>query len=341
VSRGARSAQTPKVLSKQRAGTVAAGPAKRRNTWWSKHERALAPYLFLTPFALLFVVVLLGPFGFAAWLSLHEWNGFGSFEPKGMTNYRELFGSPEFRAAVGNSLIFAVCILVSLIPASLLLAVALHARRLRGRTLLRSVFVAPTAVSTAAVAVVFILVFDPRYGLVNAGLIRVFGGDGIDWIGEAWPARVSIMLVVFWRSLGLTVLFFLAGLQNISQEQIDAARVDGANGRQVFRHVTLPGLRPMTAFVTVVGIISMLQLFEEPFLLTNGGPAGSTQTIVQLSYEAAFVDGRFGYAASIGVVLVVAILVGAAVLALVSRLRSAVERQRLRPEASHGRVAKT
>lgn len=291
---------------------------------WDRHQRFAAPYLFLTPFAVLFLVVLLAPFAFAVWLSLHEWSGFGAFAARGMGNYRELFGSGEFRTAVWNTLIFAVCILASLVPASLLFAVGLNARKLGGRWLYRSVFIAPTALSTAVVAVVFGLVFDPKYGLINAVVVRLFGGAGIDWIGDPWPARISIMIVVFWRSLGLTILFFLAGLQNISKDQIDAARVDGAKERQVFYHVILPGLRPILTFVLVAGIIGMLQLFEEPFLLTGGGPNGSTQTIVQLIYRSAFVSGRFGYASSIGVLLVLTILVAAALIALFARAKSAL-----------------
>lgn len=288
-------------------------------------QRTVAPYVFLAPFVLLFLGVLVVPFGFAAWLSVHSWDGFGDFEPVGLGNYRELLASEEFHVVVGNTLIFASCILLSLIPASMVLAVALHSRRLRARGIFRSVLIAPTAVSTAAVAIVFILVFDPQFGLVNAGIVSVFGGGGINWIGDAWPARLSIMAVVFWRSLGLTVLFFLAGLQNISQDQIDAAHVDGADGRRVFWHVVLPGLRPITAFVTVIGIISMLQLFEEPFLLTAGGPSDSTRTIVQLSYQAAFVEGRFGYAASVGVLMVIVILLGAAAVAWYRRWQSGRE----------------
>lgn len=321
-----RSGPSFRVQRQSRHVTDPRRSAKRGN-WWERHQRSFTPYLFLSPFAVLFSLVLMGPFVFAVWLSLYEWNGFGAFIPRGLGNYRELFASGEFRTAVWNTLILAVCILGSLIPASLLLAIALNARKLRGRMLYRSIFMAPTALSTAVVAVVFGLVFDPKYGLINAVLIRLFGGTGIDWIGQPWPARVSIMVVVFWRSLGLTMLFFLAGLQNISQDLMGAARLDGANERQVFRHVIVPGLRPITTFLFVVGCISMLQLFEEPFILTGGGPAGSTETVVQLIYRSAFVSGRFGYASSIGVVLVLTVLVAAAVISLATRLRSALERR--------------
>lgn len=298
-------------------------------------QRAAAPYLFLAPFAVLFLAVLVGPFAFAVWLSLHEWNGFGPFEARGLANYRELFANQEFHTAIWNTAIYAVAILGSLIPSSLLLAVALNARRLRARSLLRSLFLAPTAASTVVIAVAFVLVFDPKYGLINAALERTLGGNGVDWLGAPWPARFSVIIVVFWRSLGLTVLFFLAGLQNISTDQIDAARVDGAKGHQVFRHIVLPGLRPITMFLLVIGVISMLQLFEEPFILTGGGPNHATETLVQLSYRAAFVEGRFGYASAIGVVLVAAILIGAAVLSSSRRLASLVDSHQARARSGN------
>jgi ABC-type sugar transport system permease subunit len=288
--------------------------------WWRRHQRRLAPYLFVAPFFVLFCAFFVGPLLFAAWLSLHDWGGFGALEWAGLSNYDRMLHDPQLSRAIGNTVFYVLAVVLVLIPLALLLAVALDHRRLRARHAFRTAFLVPTAVSAVVAAVFFVMVFDANYGLLN-GAIEQLGGGGVDWLGTEWTAKASVVLVLFWRWTGLLMLLFLAGLQDISREQVDAARVDGAKGRQVLWHVTLPGLRPVTVFVVAICLIGTLQIFEEPYILTGGGPSGGTSSVVQVIYNAGFIEGQFGYAAAVAVLLVAVTFLGALVSMSAGRLR--------------------
>jgi multiple sugar transport system permease protein len=288
---------------------------------WRRHQRRLAPYLFVAPFFLLFCTFFVGPLLFAIWLSLHEWGGFGAMHWKGLANFRHMLDDHQLGQAAGNTLFYVVAVVFVMVPLALALAVALERPRVRARHALRIAFIVPASVSAVVASVFFVLVFDTKYGLLNGAIEGLVGGKGVDWFGSPWTAKISVAFVVFWRWLGLVMLLFAAGLQDISADQTDAARVDGARGRQVFRHVTLPGLRPVTVFVVAITVIGTLQIFEEPFILTGGGPSGGSASVVQLIYNAGFVDGQFGYAAAIAVVLVAITFLGALAAMSVGRIR--------------------
>ncbi|HEU4703261.1 MAG TPA: sugar ABC transporter permease [Conexibacter sp.] len=318
----------------------AAAPRRARGGWWRRHQRRLAPYLFVAPFFVLFCAFFVGPLLFAAWLSLHDWSGFGALQWAGTDNYRRMLHDPELGHAIGNTLFYVLAVVVVLVPVALLLAVGLDHPRLRARHAFRTAFLVPTAISAVVAAVFFVMVFDTNYGLLNGVIKGLFGGNGVDWLGEPWTAKLSVAGVVFWRWAGLVALLFLAGLQDISREQVDAARVDGAKGRQVFWHVTLPGLRPVTVFVVAICVIGTIQIFEEPFILTSGGPAGATRSVVQLIYNDGFIQGQFGYAATIAVLLVVATFTGTIVAMAAGRLRGRARAARARAAVASAKAAR-
>jgi ABC-type sugar transport system permease subunit len=282
-----------------------ARPVQRDNP--SQHANTRAPYVFIAPFYVLYVLFMLVPILASVYLSLTTWVGLGTPEFAGFRNYVNLVTDASFHKALANTGIYVLVAVVVIVPISLLLATALNARGLKARDAFRVVYFVPMVVSPIVVALIFSLVFDKQFGLANAGLQAVFGTGGVDWLGDPWIAKISISLVTVWRWSGYLTIFFLAGLQNVPKDLYEAAALDGAGWWRSFTAVTLPALKPVTAFVTVTSFISAAQIFDEPFLLTKGGPGDQTLSVAMFIYRAAFERQQFGYAAAAGVFLFVVV----------------------------------
>jgi ABC-type sugar transport system permease subunit len=263
----------------------------------------LAPYVFISPFYILFAVFLLVPILAGFYLSFTEWAGFGTPEVVGLVNYRRLFGDAQFYLSLWNTLFFVLVSMLIVVPLALLIAQALNARGLRARDMFRIVYFTPIVLSPIVIVLIFQLFFDKNFGLLNAIFKAVFGFGGIDWLGSPWWARISVSILIVWRWTGYLMIFFLAGLQAVPRELHEAAEIDGARPVQRFFNITLPSLRPVTAFVVVTSLVGSAQIFEEPYLLTSGGPNFATLTIGIFIYRAAFQRQELGYAAAAGVVL--------------------------------------
>ncbi|WP_456286422.1 sugar ABC transporter permease [Microbacterium sp. JZ70] len=268
-----------------------------------RHTGSSAPYLFISPFFVLYALFMLFPIGFGVYLSFTEWAGLGEPNLVGFRNYVELFRDPSFWTALGNTGIYTLAAMVLVLPLALLLALAMNARGLRLRDAFRAVFFLPMVVSPIVVALVFGLFFDQQYGLVNALLRAVFGIPGVDWLTSPGWAKAVVVILVLWRWTGYLTIFFLAGLQNVPRELHEAAALDGAGPVRAFWSVTLPALRPIASFVAVTVLVSSAQIFEEPFLLTQGGPGEATISIAQFIYRAGFQRQELGYASAAGVVM--------------------------------------
>lgn len=264
-----------------------------------------APYLFIAPFYLLYVLFMIVPVGAAIYLSLTSWVGLGAPEFVGLANYGNLFTDTSFGTALINTLIYTLIAVFIIVPCSLLIAQGLNARGLKFRDVFRLTFFIPMVLSPIVIALIYSLVFDKSYGLLNALLQALFGFGDIDWLGDPTLAKFAIGFVLLWRTVGYLTIFFLAALQAVPQELYEAAELDGASVIGKFRNVTLPAIRPVTAFVIVTSFISAAQLFDEPYLLTRGGPGEATLSVSMFIYRAAFERQQFGYAAAAGVVLFV------------------------------------
>ncbi|MEO3755434.1 sugar ABC transporter permease [Streptomyces sp. B6B3] len=297
TTRGAARTRPP---SGRGAPPAAATP---RPSWWLRHQRTLAPYVFISPFYLLYGLFLLVPIGVGLYLSCTEWAGLGAPRWVGLRNYQDLLTDNSFWTSVRNTSLYVVFTMCVVVPAALLIAQALNARGLRGRDMFRLAYFMPVVISPIVVALVFGLVFDNEFGLVNGLLEAAFGFGGIDWLGDPAWARVTVVILVLWRWTGYLTIFFLAGLQNVPKELYEAAAIDGAGPVRRFWEVTLPSLRPVTAFVAVTVLISTAQIFEEPFLLTQGGPGESTLSVAMFIFRAGFQRQQLGYAAAAGVLL--------------------------------------
>jgi multiple sugar transport system permease protein len=283
-------------------------PDRRRLLGWAR-RRGVAPYLFISPFYAIYAAFLLGPTLFAFWLSFHSWDGISEKEWVGAQNYTDLIDDAAFTAAAENTVIYVIASLFVLCPLALMLAVVLNSRIVRFRDVFRVVYFIPIVVSPIVISIMFTLVFDRNFGLLNAVWNGVFGFEPIPWLSSPTWAKVAIIIVLIWRYTGYIMIFFLAGLQGIPADLYEAARVAGANSWQEFRYVTLPLLKPVVAFMAIVILIGAAQIFEEPFILTGGGPADSTLSVAQFVYREGLTNIRLGYASAASVVLFAAIFV--------------------------------
>ncbi|MFF0473772.1 carbohydrate ABC transporter permease [Streptomyces sp. NPDC004284] len=284
-----------------RPAAPAAGPAPAAGL--RRRRGRVAPYLFVLPAVLLFAVFKLYPIGRSFLLSLHRTTG-GTETFVGADNYVRLADDPLFWTALRNTgVILAVQVPVMLALATAL-AVALDSKLLRGRPVFRLGFFLPMVTGLVAYGIVFSVLLNKDYGLVN-WLLGLLGADPVPWLTDPLWARISLGLALTWHYTGYNAVILLARLQTVPRELYDAAAVDGAGAWGAFRHVTLPGLRPALLLTTVLSTIGTLQLFDEPYVLTGGGPDNATLTIGVYLYQNAFKYFDFGYASAIAYALTV------------------------------------
>ncbi|MYF99871.1 sugar ABC transporter permease [Candidatus Poribacteria bacterium] len=280
---------------------------RNRFNYWHQQQR-IAPYLFIAPFYILFIVFMGYPLISSLVMSFYEMRGFQSRIFVGFANFIDLFRDPIFWKSLWNTTYFALGTLILQLPLALFLAILLNSKVVKGRNILRLAFFVPVLVAGVFIAIIFNLIFDQRAGLINNEFL-IFGKE-IGWLSEEKFVMPAVILTGVWQWAGFNMIFFLAGLQGIRQELYEAAAVDGANWWQLFIHITLPSLRPVIAFVFVVSMIGSFQLFDLPFILTNGGePADAGSTIVMYLYKNGFQFMRLGYAATIGWVLFIIIAI--------------------------------
>jgi multiple sugar transport system permease protein len=278
---------------------------------WTRHwkvREALWGYLFLLPNILGFLAFNIFPLLFAIGMSFTRWDLISEPTFIGLGNYEKLFLEDEsFRIAVKNTLFFTAMSVPAGTIISLLLANVLN-QKIRGTIFYRTAYFLPVVSSSIAVALVWAWVFNPDFGLVNE-LLSTFGLPRLKWLASSTWALPAIVIVSVWRGIGPSTVIFLAGLQGIPEELYDAAKIDGANAHQLFRHITIPMLSPTTFFVIVVSIIGSFQVFDLVFMMTQGGPGRATLVLVYYIYQHAFRWFGMGYAASIAFVLFIVIFI--------------------------------
>ena len=268
--------------------------------------KRLAPYLFLAPFLLAFAGFHLYPLGRSLWLSCCATPSPRRTTFVGLANYRYLIGDVTFWLAVANTAAYVVAFLAVQLPVSLGLAVALDDRRVAGRSALRFAFFSTSLVGSVFVAVVFARLLDPHRGPIGH-LSRE------PWLASPLLARAGVLLAWLWLSVGFGMVYLLAALQAVDPALRDAAAVDGAGAVRRFRHVTLPAVRPVLAFLVLAGCVSGFQLFELPYVLLGGvGPGLAGLTVVGYLYNVGFLQGNLGYASAVGWALVAITLLAAA-----------------------------
>jgi multiple sugar transport system permease protein len=282
-----------------------------------ERRQARAARAFLAPAMVLLGVFFVVPVISGLALSLTDFDIYAIGDPEtarfvGLRNYADAWGSDAFRGAVRNTLYFVVVGGPLSVAVSLGAALLLAARLVRYRSLFRTIYFAPVVTTLVAVAVVWRYLYHPRYGLLNHGL-ELLGLGGVDWLGDPRWAMPAIILLAVWKNFGYNMLIFVAGLQGIPRELYEVASVDGAGAWRRFLHVTLPGLRPVFVFVGVTTMIGYFQLFAEPYVMTQGGPLGSTRSLVLLMYEEGFRWWKMGAASAIAVLLLGITLIATAI----------------------------
>ena len=292
----------------QRRAAEAAPPASRR-PW----RDDLVGWTFAAPFVILFGIFLAFPILASFVLSFTSFGLKDLANPVGSTvvglkNYVDLFSDPVFWTALFNTFYFVIVGVPLTLVFGLLIATALNRGVSRFRTVFRVGYYLPVITSIVAIAVVWRFLLDPDVGLINMAL----GGLGINgpaWLADPVLAMPSIIAMAVWRNLGFAMIVFLAGLQAVPAMLYEAAAIDGAGRWQGFRYVTLPMLRPTILFMTVITTIGYLQLFEEPFVMTAGGPLNKTLSITMYMYQQGFTFFHQGFASSIAYVLFVIVAI--------------------------------
>jgi multiple sugar transport system permease protein len=271
------------------------------------------PYALVGPAMLLLLTFGVLPIAVALVVSFTDLNlaGLGDWSKVsfiGLDNYSTLFADHKFWQALGNTAIFAGMGVPTVVVVSLVVALALNRSQGRFYKALRSFYFVPAITAIVAVALVWGYLYNTQFGLFNYLLSRV-GLGPVPWLSDPTVVKFSVALVAVWRGLGLNVIIFLAALQGVPKEYLEAAAIDGASGWRQIVSITIPLLRFAIFFVTITTVIAWLQFFDEPFVLTKGGPLGASTSISLFLYQQGFSSSKFGYASAGSVVLFLIIAV--------------------------------
>jgi multiple sugar transport system permease protein len=264
------------------------------------HHAGLSTVILLAPACLLFALFVIYPILASVRLSLHEWDGVGAMTYVGLDNYRELLADPVFRTAFANNVRWLACYLVAPL-AGLALAILLQ-QEMFGMRVVRSLFFVPFVISQVIVGLIFGWFFNTRFGLLNQILDAIGLAPVAPLDSEAW-SLYPMILAGLWPQIAYCYILYLTGLAALSPESIDAARVDGARGFPLFRHIVLPQLRGIHFIVAMVCAVAALRSFDYVVIMTLGGPYDSSTVLAYYMYEQTFIAQRYGYGAAIAVVL--------------------------------------
>jgi len=263
--------------------------------------------MFLGPSLLHLAVFIFTPILFSAYLSFHQWDVVVAEKPFiGLGNFSELAGDEEFWNAMKNTLVYTLNVPLGM-TLSLCVALALH-KRVQARGFLRTLYFLPGVTSFVALALVWMWIYHPSFGVANFFLTLV-GLPPLPWLNSPQTAMLSLIIFSIWLGLGYQMVIFLAGLQGIPEALYEAARIDGATGRQLFWQITLPMLRPTTFFILVTSIIGSFQVFTSVYVMSAGGPVRSTDVVVYHIYQAAWEQLRMGYASAMSWILFLIIMI--------------------------------
>lgn len=274
-----------------------------------KRQRMLMGYLFLAPTMIGLFIFVIGPMIGSFGLSFYKWNVFRPPEFVGLANFERLAADTRVFVSFKNTFILVAMTVVML--ESLALALALSVYRLANKalaTFFRTAYFLPVLLSGAAVAVTLGYLFHKDFGVINYYL-GLLGIQKIPWLTSTDVVLFTIAITTVWRNLGFTFIIYLGGLSTMPGEVLEAAEVDGATGWQKFLRITLPLLSPTILFASVTDIIKMLQFFDEPFIMTRGGPGDASRTVVMMMYESGFGNLAFGYGSAIALVLFAVIMI--------------------------------
>ena len=256
--------------------------------------------VFILPQLISLVCLGIIPIVIAFVLSFFDWNGFSSPVFTGLQNFKEVFTDPDTAMAIKNTLLYSAIYVPCSIVLSLGLAMLLN--KAWGKMFYRAVFFLPQIVTSVGIAVVWSWIYQPQFGILNM-ILKFFGIQGKEWLRDPSTAMGAVIVMSIWWGLGYNIVLFLAGLQNVPRTYVEAAKIDGANERQVFSNITVPLISPTTLLVTITTMINAFQVFDQMFLLTSGGPAKKTYTMAIHIYQTAFKSYELGKASTAALLL--------------------------------------
>ena len=283
-------------------GAVGAAWLRRKNRWF---------YIFIAPFFIQFAVFKLFPMAWSFWLSFHEWIGVGRMIPVGLGNYAKALQDPLFWQSIYNTLFLCVIGTLFSMTVTFVIAFIINSGLVRGKEFFKTAFFLPQVTSGVVIGILFLVLFGKEYGFLNQIMSGLFGVKP-DWLGNSSLIKPSIILAGFWGGFGWYIVMYLAGLQSIDLDLYEAARVDGANLRQQFFHITVPMMRNVVVFLAIMAFIGGLQSFEIPYLMLNGGggTGNAGLTIVTYLYQQGFGFFNLGYGSALAWLLFVLIITG-------------------------------
>jgi ABC-type sugar transport system permease subunit len=279
-------------------------PAHR---WWNRYRAAI---FFVLPSLLLYALFMIYPFLQSIYFSFTDWNGVRAAKNwVGLDNYRELIVDPLLWLTLRNNVIWVIIGTIAPLALGLLLAMLLW-NRPRGFTLFRTVIFMPQVLSSVVIGIIWSWIYNPLFGNLNK-LLDAMGLEDVSrgWLGDPDWALYAVLVAAIWATIGFVFVIFLAGLQNVSKDLLEAATIDGANTWQRFRDVTVPQLANVINVVTAILLIGGFNVFDIIFVMTGGGPANATEVIATYTYKEAFVQNRIGYASTLSLVMTVISLV--------------------------------
>ncbi|MDF3042876.1 MAG: binding-protein-dependent transport system inner rane component [Thermomicrobiales bacterium] len=286
---------------------IAYAPISPTQRAWRRYR---AGVFFVLPALVLYLVFMVYPFFQSIYLSFTSWNG---VEPVkewiGLDNYRELIRDPMLWTSLRHNLIWVVIGTVAPIVIGMALALLLW-RQPKGFTLFRTMFFMPQVLSTVVIGIVWNWIYNPIFGILNTGLDAV-GLEGVSrgWLGDPDVALYAVLIAAIWATIGFTFVIFLAGLQNVSKDLLEAATIDGANAWQRFWNVTVPQMAGVINIVVAFLLIGGFNVFDIIFVMTGGGPANATEVIATYTYKEAFTQNNIGYASTLSLVMTVISLI--------------------------------
>ena len=290
-----------------------------RSSRSQRRGEALTGVAFVAPAVVIIVGLGLFPAAWAGLLALQKWNGFSEPRFVGLDNFERMGRDSDLVSAALHTLMYTAIFMPASVVGGLLLAVALN-RKIRFMGLYRTAIFVPYVASAAVTGLLANFVFNPEVGVVN-NAFRVLGLPQQGWLEDTNQAMAVIIVMSLWGQLGFVTVVYLAALQAVDQSCLEAAEVDGASAPQRFRHITVPQVAPVTAFVVVWQTIQCIQLFDLVYTTTRGGPIGATTTLVYYLWQQAFRELNFGYGSSIAWVLFLVTMALTLVMVVVSRRR--------------------
>ncbi|MCY8789189.1 sugar ABC transporter permease [Bacillus inaquosorum] len=271
------------------------------------NQNKIIPYLFLVP-ALVFLLFVYIPIFENVFLSLFQWS---SFSPEktfiGLKNYIELFHDPVFYQALTNNVLYAVISIICQVFGGLILAAVLEDKLVRKWSpFFRTVFFLPVVISMTVIALLFDFIYNPETGLLNQ-LLQAVGLDQLTraWLGDDSTAMLSVIFVSQWQSVGYIAMLYIVSIQKIPDELYEAARLDGAGKIQQFFHITVPQTKEMSFVAVVMTLTGAFTVFNEPYILTGGGPGNASEVLSTFLYKSAFTKDMMGYASAIATVVLI------------------------------------